>query len=105
MKTFLDILPRFKYIMCYIIYNFFSERYRIVREEDLYNDVVFNLEIENDVLLMVSIRRKIWRINREIRNKTLQTHISIVSFNKNSNHKCKRFSDYEGITKSYDACT
>ena len=106
---YMSYLDFFKYFcqvqICYMLYDSSSVRYTIEGEENLKNGVVFNLEIENDGLLMVSVRRKSWRVNREIRNKALPTHMSIVKINKNPEHKYKTFYDYDGTTKSYDTCT
>ena len=106
---YMSYVDFFKYFtevqICYMLYDSSSIRYTVEGEENLKNGSVFNLEIENDGLLMVSVRRKSWRINRELRYKALPTHISIVKINKNPGHKYKIFSDYDGTTKSFDTCT
>ena len=91
--------------ICYMLYDSISVRYMIEGEENLRNGIVFNLEIENDGLLSIEVARKSWRVHREIRNKVLPTHISIVRYDLNPINKYKTFSDYTGTTKSLETCT
>ena len=98
----------FKYFeslqICYMLYDSTSIRYTIEGEENLKNGIVFNLEVEKDGLLSIAVARKSWRVHREIRNKALPTHISVVSYNTNPENKLKTFSDYSGTSKSNETC-
>ena len=98
----------FKYFsslqICYMLYDSTSIRYTIEGEENLKNGIVFNIEAENDGLLSITVARKSWRAHREIRNKELPTHISVVSYNTNPENKLKTFSDYSGTSKSNETC-
>jgi hypothetical protein len=91
--------------ICYMLYNSAVVIYQIKGEENLRNGAVFNLVVENEGFLTVSVIRKNWRIHRELRNKALPTHISIVSYNTNPENKFKTFYDYIGTTNSTKTCT
>ena len=103
-----DFFNYFKTItICYILYNTTSILYTIDDEENLNNASVFNIETENEGFLFVSVLRKNWRTNRELRNKPIPTHISIVKYDSNINeeNKFKTFSDYNGTYTSFETCT
>ena len=106
---YMSYIDFFKYFsslqICYMLYDSTSLRYTVEGEDNLKNGIVFNLEVENDGLLFVAVMRKSWRAHREIRDKALPTHISIVRYNKNPENKLKTFYDYDGTTKSIETCT
>ena len=99
----------FKYFsrveICNIFCNAKSITNCIEGEENIKNGVVFNIIIENNGILNVSVLRKNWRANRELRNKILPTHISIVKYNPNEKNKLKIFTDYNGTYESYQTCS
>ena len=101
-----DFFNYFKTItICYILYNTTSIIYTIEGEENLKNASVFNVEIEDEGFLFVSVLRKNWRTNRELRGKSIPTHISIVKCNQNEENRFKVFSDYNGTYTSFETCT
>ena len=106
---FMNDIDFFKYFthveICYILYDAISATYTIEGEENLKNASVFNLEIESEGFLSISILRKNWRANREIRDKILPTHISCVKYDQNAKSKLKTFSDYNGTFESYQTPT
>ena len=105
---FMNDTDFFKYFthveICYILYDSTKITYTI-NDENLKNASVFNLEIEGEGFLTVSVLRKNWRANREIRNKILPTHISVVKYNPKAKNRLKTFSDYNGIFESYQTPT
>ena len=104
---FMNDIDFFKYFthveICYILYDSISATYTI-EGDNLKNGCVFNIETEGDGFLSVSVPRKNWRANREIRDKILPTHISIVKYDKNPKSKLKTFSDYNGTFDSFQTC-
>ena len=90
--------------ICYILYDSISARYTIEGDENLQNGCVFNIETEGEGFLSVSVPRKSWRANREIRDKILPTHVSIVKYDKNAKNKLKTFSEYNGTFDSFQTC-
>ena len=99
----------FKYFtiieICNILYDAKSITYYIEGENNLKNGIVFNIIIENEGILNVTALRKSWRVNRELRKKILPTHISIVKYDPKQKNKLKIFSDYNGISETYQTCT
>ena len=90
--------------ICYILYDSVKTTYTI-KDENLRNASVFNLEIEGEGFLTVSVLRKTWRANRELRNKILPTHISVVKYDPKAKNRLKTFSDYNGTFDSYQTPT
>ena len=91
--------------ICYVLYDAVTAKYIIEGEENLKNGVVFNVELGNDGFLNISVKRKHWRFNRDIKNKSLPTHISVVRYDLNAKNKLEIFSDYSGTSSSYETCT
>ena len=104
---FMNDTDFFKYFthveICYILYDSISATYTI-EGENLKNGCVFNIETEGEGFLSVSVPKKSWRANREIRDKILPTHISICKYEKNPKNKLKTFSDYNGTFESFQTC-
>ena len=101
-----DFFKYFKQIeICYILYNSTSVKYTIEGEENLKNGSVFNIETENEGFLSVSVLRKNCRTNRELKDKTFPTHISIVKYTPKESNRLKTFSDYNGTYTSSETCT
>ena len=90
--------------ICFILYDSITTTYT-VKDENLKNASVFNLEIEGERFLTVSALRKNWRSNRELRNKILPTHISVVKYDPKTKNRLKTFSDYNGTFESYQTPT
>ena len=99
----------FKYFtqieICYLLYNVNIKKYQLTGEEKNNNGIVFNLIIKNDGFLSVTSLRQNWRLNREIKDKMLPTHISVVKYDPNFTNRLKCFSDYSGNFESYKECT
>ena len=55
--------------------------------------------------LSCSVLRKSWRLNRDVKDKMLPTHISLVKYDPNFTNRLKCFSDYHGNFESYVNCT
>ena len=105
---FMNDTDFFKYFthveICYILYDAISATYTVEGIENLKNASVFNIESEGDGFLSVTVPRKSWRANRELRDKILPTHISIVKYEKKPKSKLKTFSDYNGTFDSFQTC-
>ena len=105
---FMNDTDFFKYFthveICYILYDSVSVEYPIEGEENLKNASVFNIETEGEGFLSVSVLRKSWRANRELRDKILPTHISIVKYDPKPKSRLKTFSDYNGTFESFQTC-
>ena len=105
---FMNDIDFFKYFshveICNILYDAKSITY-FLKGEQLKNGIVFNIVLENKGILNVTVLRKSWRANRELRNKILPTHISIVKYDPNQQNKLKIFSDYKGISESIQTCS
>ena len=106
---FMNDTDFFKYFthveICYILYDAISATYTIEGEENLKNASVFNVQTEGEGFLSVSVLRKSWRANREIRDKILPTHVSIVKYDSKASSRYKTFSNYNGTFESYQPCT
>ena len=72
---FMNDTDFFKYFthveICYILYDSISVKYSIEGDENLKNASVFNIETEGEGFLSVSVLRKSWRANRELRDKKI----------------------------------
>ena len=105
---FMNDTDFFKYFthveICYILYDSISATYTITGNENLKNASVFNIETEGEGFLSVSVLRKSWRANRELRDKILPTHISVVKCDPKPKSRLKTFSDYNGTFESYQTC-
>ena len=105
---FMNDTDFFKYFthveICYILYDATSVTYSIEGEEKDKNGIVFNIVTEKNGFLSVSVVRKSWRTNKEIKDKMLPTHISVVKYDPNATNRLKTFSDYSGNFESYTTC-
>ena len=88
----------------YILYDSISVTYTIEGDKNLKDASVFNIETEGDGFLSVTVIRKSWRANRELRDKILPTHISVVKYDPKPKNRLKTFSDYNGTFESYQTC-
>jgi len=75
-----------------------------IEEKNHKDGSVFNLEVNEDGFLSVSVIRKNWRLHREIKNKKLPTFILVVKYNPNESNKLKIFSEFTGTSKTYETC-
>ena len=105
---FINDIDFFEYFdrveICNVFYNEKSITYSIEGEENLRNGIVFNIIVKEPGILNVTVPRKNWRAYREIKNKSLPTHISIVKYDPNQKNKLKIFSNYIGTYNSYETC-
>ena len=100
-----DFFKYFTHVeICYILYDSISVTYTIEGEENLKDASVFNIQTEGEGFLSVSVLRKSWRANRELRDKILPTHISIVKYDPKPKNRLKTFSDYNGTFESFQTC-
>ena len=100
-----DFFKYFTHVeICYILYDSISVTYTIEGEENLKDASVFNIQTEGEGFLSVSVLRKSWRANRELREKILPTHISIVKYDPKPKNRLKTFSDYNGTFESFQTC-
>ena len=100
-----DFFKYFTHVeICYILYDSISVTYAIEGEENLKDASVFNIQTEGEGFLSVSVLRKSWRANRELRDKILPTHISIVKYDPKPKNRLKTFSDYNGTFESFQTC-
>ena len=101
-----DFFKYFTHVeICYVLYDATSVTYSIEGEEKNKNGIVFNIITEKEGFLSVSVLRKNWRIYREVKNKMLATHISVVKYDPNAENRLKTFSDYNGNFESYRTCS
>ena len=106
---FMNDTDFFKYFtrveICYILFNSSSTIYSVEGEQNLKNASVFNIQTEGEGFLSVSVLRKTWRTNRELRDKILPTHISIVKYDPKPKSRHETFSDYNGNLESFEIPT
>ena len=100
-----DFFKFFKHVeICYLLYNAKMSKLTVTGEEKNTNGIVFNLVTKGEGFLSVSALRKNWRLNRELKDKMLPTHISVVKYDPNFTDRYKCFSDYIGNFESYTSC-
>ena len=100
-----DFFKYFSHVeICNILYDAKSITYTIEGEENLKNGIVFNIITKSEGILCVSVLRKNWRANRELRYQILPTHISVVKYDPDQKNKLKIFSDYNGTCESFRTC-
>ena len=101
-----DFFKYFKHVeICYLLYNANLKHITVTGEEKNDNGIVFNLIASNDGYLSVSVLRKNWRLNKDVKGKMMPTHISVVKYDPNFTNRYKCFSDYNGCFESYENCT
>ena len=104
---FMEVSDFFKYFVdieiCHLpVYGGIAS-YKIDKDDIKYGQV-FNIYIPSKSYFSVSVLRKQWRFNRELRNVALPTHISLCKYNPNCSDKMKMFSNYGGSKQSFDMC-
>ena len=100
-----DFFKYFTHVeICYILYDSISVTYTIEGEENLKDASIFNIQTEGEGFLSVSVLRKSWRANRELREEILPTYISIVKYVPKPKSRLKTFSDYNGTFESFQTC-
>ena len=100
-----DFFKFFKHVeICYLLYDAKMNKLTITGEEKNKNGIVHNVVIKGDGFLSVSVLRKSWRLNREIKDKMMPTHISVVRYDPDFTDRYKCFSDYIGNFESYTSC-
>ena len=75
--------------------------YSIEGEEKISNGIVFNIIIEKEGFLSVSVLKENWRIVRSIKDKMLPSHILVVKYDPNATNRLKTFSNYNDNFESY----
>ena len=100
-----DFFKYFTHVeICYVLYDATIAAYTLEGEEKNKNGIVFNIITEADGFASISVLRKNWRTNREVKDKMLATHISLVRYDPNATKRLKTFSDYTGNFESYKTC-
>ena len=100
-----DFFKYFKHVeICYLLYDAKLKKITLEGEEKNKNGIVFNIVTKGDSFLSVSVLRKSWRLNRELKDKMMPTHISVVKYDPNYTNRYKCFSDYIGNFESYTNC-
>ena len=101
-----DFFTHFTHVeICYLLYDGVAVNYTLEGEEKNKNGIVFNIITEKDGFISVAVLKKNWRIYREIKDKKLPTHISIVKYDPNCNERLSTFLDYNGTYELYNTCT
>ena len=101
-----DFFKYFKHVeICYLLYDSKMLNLKVTGEEKNPNGIVFNIVTKGAGFLSCSVLRKSWRINRDVKDKMLPTHISLVKYDPNFTNRLKCFSDYHGNFESYVNCT
>jgi len=101
-----DFFTYFTHVeICYLFCGANLINLKVSGEEKDTDGVVFNIITKDKGYISVSILRKSWRYNREIKEKMLPTHISIVKYNPNFTNRFENFSNYIGNSESYETCT
>ena len=100
-----DFFKYFTHVeICYVLYDATIASYTLEGDEKNKNGIVFNIETEKEGSISISVLRKNWRTNREIKDKMLATHISLVKYDPNAASRLKTFTDYTGNFESYKTC-
>ena len=100
-----DFFKFFKHVeICYLLYDAKMNKLTITGEEKNKNGIVHNIVIKGDGFLSVAVLRKSWRLNRELKDKMMPTHISVVRYDPDFTDRYKCFSDYTGNFESYTSC-
>ena len=101
-----DFFKYFKHVeIRYLLYDSKMLNLKVTGEEKNPNGIVFNIVTKGAGFLSCSVLRKSWRINRDVKDKMLPTHISLVKYDPNFTNRLKCFSDYHGNFESYVNCT
>ena len=104
---FMEVSDFFNYFydieICHLPINGGIAKYKIDKS-DIKNGQVFNIYIMSKCYFSVSVLRKQWRFNRELRGTALPTHISMCKYDPNCSNQMKMFSDYVGSKNSFDMC-
>ena len=99
----------FKYFrevqLCYLLLDSEEVIYEIVGGEKNKNGIVFNIETGREGYLNISIPKENWRVHRDLRDKNLPTHISIVKYDPSAKNRLKTFSKYNGNYESVNDCS
>lgn len=100
-----DFFKYFTHVeICYVLYDATIAAYTLEGEEKNKNGIVFNIITEKEGSISIAVLRKNWRTNRDIKDKMLPTHISLVKYDPNATKRLKTFSDYTGNFESYKTC-
>ena len=91
--------------ICYLFLDTEEVIYEIEGDENLKNGAVFNIEVEKEGYLSVSIEKENWRINRNLKNIILPSHISIVKYDPLAKDRLKTFIKYNGNFEELNNCT
>ena len=90
----------FKYFteieICYLFFDSKEVIYEI-EGENLKNGSVFIIETEEEGYLTISVPREHWRTHRNLRDKVLPTHITLVKYDPYSENRLKNFSNYKCV--------
>ena len=101
----IDFFKYFTHVeICYVLYDATAVNYPLEGEEKNKNGIVFNIVTEKDGFISISVLRQSWRTNKDIKDKMLPTHISLVKYDPNATNRLKTFSDYYGNFESYKTC-
>ena len=101
-----DFFKYFKHVeICYLLFDAKLSKLTVTGEEKNPNGIVFNVITKGEGFLSVSVLRKNWRMNRDVKDKMLPTHISVVKYDPNFTDRYKCFSNYTGNFESYVNCT
>ena len=91
--------------ICYFFLDSEEVIYEIEGEENLKNGAVFNIEVEKEGYLNVSVQKENWRIHRDIKDILLPSHISIVKYDPLAKNRLKTFIKYNGNFEAKENCT
>ena len=101
-----DFFKFFKSVeICYLFLDSEEVIYEIEGEENLKNGAVFNIEVEKEGYLNVSIEKENWRINRDLKDILLPSHLSIVKYDPLAKNRLKTFIKYNGNFEAKNNCT
>ena len=105
---YMNDIDFFKYFnkieICYLFLNSEEVIYEI-DEDNVKNAGVFLIETEGEGFLSVSIPRENWRVHRDLKDKKLQTYISVNKYDPNAKNRLKTFTDYEAVLIPNKDCT
>ena len=91
--------------ICYLFLDSEEVIYEIEGKENLKNGAVFNIEVEKEGYLNVSIQKENWRIHRDLKDILLPSHLSIVKYDPLPKNRLKTFIKYYGNFEALDNCT
>ena len=88
--------------ICFIMYDSHSKSFIIDKEDEIKNGQVFNIYMEEEGMFSVSLIRKMWRFNRELKDVNIPASIVIMKYNPDEENSNKILNSMEGAFDCYE---